>query len=312
MMKYLVTHTSPDWDAIGSVWLIKKYLSGWQEAGVKFVPAGQRVANSKYKIVVGEELRQVTDDVIENIGGDEYLHVDTGLGPLDHHQTNDMHVCGMSRVWEYIQKEIERGKGSSEMTAEHVEAVSRIVKIIVQIDHFQEVFWGDPVADYQEFSLNGTLDGLKLAKPNADETYLAYGIESLNALVHEFENRIWAEKEIEKKGTGFTTRWGKGIGFETINDAVLKLSQKMGYEIVVRKDPHKGYVRIKLRPAKVDTEQKGGDLTLAYENLRKIDPDATWFLHISKKMLLNGTPKNPDMVPTKLSLKEIIKVLSGV
>ncbi len=312
MMKYVVTHTSPDWDALGSVWLIKKYLPGWQEAGVKFVPAGQRIKNSKFKIQVGGELKQVTGDVIENIGRDEYIHVDTGLGPLDHHQTDDMHVCGMSRTWEYIRRENQEIEGENRMTDEHVEAISRIVNIIVQIDHFQEVFWGDPVADYQEFSLNGTLDGLKLAKPNEDETYLTYGIESLNALVHEFENRIWAEKEIKQKGTEFASRWGKGIGFETINDAVLKLSQKIGYEIVMRKDPHKGYVRIKLRPAKVDTMQKGGDLTLAYENLCKIDPQATWFLHISKKMLLNGTPKNPDMVPTRLSLQEIIKVLSGV
>jgi nanoRNase/pAp phosphatase (c-di-AMP/oligoRNAs hydrolase) len=42
-MKIIVAHISPDWDAITSVWLIKKYLSGWQEATVKFVPAGQRL-----------------------------------------------------------------------------------------------------------------------------------------------------------------------------------------------------------------------------------------------------------------------------
>lgn len=311
-MKYIVTHTSPDWDAIGSVWLIKKYLPGWQEARVKFVPAGQRIGNSKFKVIVGEELKQITDDIVEQIGADEYIHVDTGLGPLDHHQINDMHVCGMSRTWDYIREEKDKGDGVTEFTVEHIEAVNRIVKVVVQIDHFQEIFWGDPIADYQEFSLNGVLDGLKLAKPNEDETYLKYGIESLNALVHEFENRIWAEKEIQQKRMEFNSRWGKGIGLETINDAVLKLSQKMGYEIVVRKDPHKGYVRIKLRPAKVDTKQEGGDLTLAYESLRKIDPDATWFLHISKKMLLNGTPKNPDMVSTKLSLQAIIRVLEGI
>jgi len=46
-MKIIVTHISPDWDAISSVWLLKKYLAGWQEAEVRFVPAGQRVGELK-------------------------------------------------------------------------------------------------------------------------------------------------------------------------------------------------------------------------------------------------------------------------
>ena len=54
------------------------------------------------------------------------------------------------------------------------------------------------------------------------------------------------------------------------------------------------------------------DLTLVYEKLKKMDPQATWFLHVGRKMLLNGTPKNPKMVPTKLSLTDIIKVLESV
>lgn len=331
-MKYIVTHTSPDWDAIGSVWIVKKYFSGWQDAEVLYVPAGTRVLNSKYKILPGSDLKQVTDDVFEKIGEDEYMHVDTGLGPLDHHQTNDQSVCGASRCWSYINevkisplrssssagqaknenRNTDEGnkKESTWLTEEHQEAVSRIVKILVQIDHFREIFWGDPVEDYQEFSLIGILDGLKLEVPNQDKVYMKFGMECLNALVTEFENRIWAEKEIKESGKEFTSRWGKSIGFETLNDTVIKLSQKMGYNLVLRKDPNKGYVRIKLRPTVTpDTKQ---DLTLAYENLQKIDTEATWYLHVGKKMLLNGTPKNPKMISTKLTLDELIKVLSGI
>lgn len=100
---------------------------------------------------------------------------------------------------------------------------------------------------------------------------------------------------------------GKAMAFETINDGVIKLAQKMGYLLVVRKDPRKGYVRIKARPE--SGPEDNIDLTAAYEELVKIDPEATWFLHVSKKMLLNGTPKNPKMIPTKLSLQEIVDVL---
>ncbi len=323
-MKFIVTHASPDWDAIGSVWLIKKYLAGWQDANVQFVPAGERLPSSKFptrglpssKGRKGQSspqgdylLRRVAklEDVIEKIKEDEVIHVDTGLGPLDHHQTSDRNVCGMSRTWDYVREKLE--KEGHQLTKEHLEAVTRIVRVVVDIDHFGEVFWGDPTADYHDFSLLGLLEGLKYIKQDQDIYYVEFGTTCLNAIVAEFENRIWAEAEIEK-GHKFVTRFGSGIGFETINDTVLKLAQKMGYVIVVRKDPRKGYVRIKTLPEK--GAKKGVDLTLAYEQLKKIDPDATWFLHVSKKMLLNGTPKNPKMRPTKLGLGDIIKVLERI
>ncbi|HZE87027.1 MAG TPA: hypothetical protein VE090_02355 [Methylomirabilota bacterium] len=301
-MKIVVAHISPDWDAITSVWLIKKYLAGWQDAVVKFVPAGQRLQGSSKPATPG------FDTVIEIINGDEVIHVDTGLGPLDHHQTQDTTVSAASRTWDYVRAELK--KSGDTLTFQHEDAISRLVKIIVDTDHFKEVFWKEPAADYHEFSLLGLMEGLKYEKPNQDKFYLEFGIQCLNALVAEFENRIWAEKEIEEKGMKFETRFGPGIGFETLNDTVLKLSQKMGYVMVIRKDPRKGYVRIKTLP---DQEgKKGADLTLVYEQLKKIDPQATWFLHVSKKMLLNGTPKNPKMIPTSLSLGDIIKVVAKI
>ncbi len=300
-MKIIVTHISPDWDAISSVWLIKKFLAGWQDAKVEFVPAGQRIAGSRDEIMTSV-------DPIEKIGDNEVIHVDTGLGPLDHHQLQDTNVCAASRTWDYVREQIK--KTGTAVNPQHEEAVSRLIKIVVDTDHFKEVFWADPAADYHEFSLLGLMEGLKYVKQNQDNFYLEFGIQCLEALAAEFENRIWAEKEIAEKGIKFETRYGKGIGFETLNDTVLKLSQKMGYVLVVRKDPRKGYIRIKTLPD-IDGK-KGADLTLAYEQLKKIDPDATWFLHVSKKMLLNGTPKNPKMVPTKLPLVDIIKVLEKI
>lgn len=301
-MKIIVTHTSPDWDAITSVWLLKKFLAGWNDARVEFVPAGNKFRNQEAKVMDQDA------NPIEMFGEDEVIHVDTGLTPLDHHQTQDTNVSAASRVWDYVRSQIEHD--GNKLTAEHKEAISRIVKVVVSTDHFKEVFWKDAIEDYQEMSYLGLLDGLKLIKPNQDLEYLDFGILCLNALTAQFENRIWAEREIKEKGIKFDTRFGKGIGFETINDTVLKLAQKMGYVLVLRKDPRKGYVRIKTLPAQ--GENKGADLTLVYEELKKKDPDATWFLHVSKKMLLNGSPKNPKMRPSKLGVSDIIKVLERI
>ena len=329
-MKIVVTHTSPDMDAITSVWLVKKFLPNWADASVKFVPAGDRISArslshvsddarlrnsenqslnssslSKSRIQSGtnptfsssESGQAPRVDPIEIIDGDEVIHVDTGLGPLDHHQTASDKVCGASLTFDFVKEHISK---------HDVEAVNRMVKVIVDVDHFKEVYRKDPLEDYHEFDVAAVLDGLKLQIPAQDDYYCEFIIKCLDAVLHEFENRIWAEKEIKENGKKFETKFGHGMGFETINDSVVKLSQKMGYAIVARKDPRKGYVRIKVRPdSKID-------LTLAYEKLRKIDPSATWYLHISKKMLLNGSVKNPKMRPTKLTIDEIIRVLEKI
>jgi hypothetical protein len=301
-MKIIVTHMSPDWDAITSVWLIKKYLAGWQDAKVVFVPAGQRYKGQEVKVQKHDE------DPIEKKGDEEIIHVDTGMAPLDHHQTYDTTLSAASLTWDYVRSQLKKAKDT--LTPEHEEAVSRVVSFVVSTDHFHEVFWSDADADYHEFTLLGLLEGYKQIHQNQDPQYVVFGIDCLNSMTATFENRIWAEKEIKETGIAFETRYGKAMGFETLNDTVLKLAQKMGYVLVVRKDPRKGYVRIKTLPA--HGADKGVDLTLAYEQLQKIDPDATWFLHVSKKMLLNGTPKNPKMVPTKLRLSDIIKVLEKI
>jgi len=302
-MKIVVTHTSPDMDAITSVWLIKKYLPGWADAVVKFVPAGNRIDGGKW----ANENQKFP---IEKIEEDEVIHVDTGLGPLDHHQTSSDKVCGASLTWDYVRgKNDEFRVADSEKTKDRIEALSRMVKVVVDIDHFKEVFWEDAVADYHEFNLINILEGLKFQFQNQDDYYVDFVSKCLDAILHEFENRIWAEREIAGNGQEFKTRFGKGIGFEILNDTVIKLAQKMGYVIVVRKDPRKGYVRIKAVPS---SSKKNIDLTSSYEELKKLDPEATWYLHVSRKMLLNGSAKNPKMRPSKLSVKEIIKVLEQI
>lgn len=292
-MKIIVTHTSPDWDAITSVWVLKRFLDGWEEAEVKFVPAGGRLTPFIQGVIV------------ESQKGDEIVHVDTGLGPLDHHQTSEKSVCGASLTWQYV-----KNSAFADRNAVKEEAIDRIVNVVVLIDHFQEVFWKDAIADYQEFSLIGLLEGLKFQHQDDDELYIQKGLEWLDAMLHNFENRIWAEREIAEKGKDFKTKYGKGLAIETVNGSVLKLAQKMGYVIVVRKDPRKGNVQIKTRPDK--GRKKGIDLTLSFEKLSKMDPKATWFLHVSKKMLLNGSMKNPTMVPTTLTLEQVTNVIKEV
>lgn len=280
MVKTIVTHLVPDLDAIASVWLLKKFLPGWDKAEVKFVPAGKTLNN----------------EIVDS--DPEVLHVDTGMGILDHHQTSE-DTCAAKRTLEYVLKAESRKK----LKGAEKEALERMVEVVNDTDHFKEVYYSEAAADYYDFSLPGMLDGWKVTYGDDSQRILELGLISLDAIYRKFLDKVWAEREIKEKGVPFESKWGKAMGVETVNDETLKVAQKMGYILVVRKDPYKDYVRIKGLPnSKVD-------LTKVYNVLRKRDPEASWFLHISKKMLLNGSTKNPETRPTKLTLREIIDVL---
>jgi len=84
-MKTIVVHIGPDLDAITSVWLVKKYFPGWEEAALAFVPAGTT-------------LNKLPPD-----DNPEVVHVDTGFGKFDHHQT-DADICAAMLVYAEIKK----------------------------------------------------------------------------------------------------------------------------------------------------------------------------------------------------------------
>ncbi|HVZ66717.1 MAG TPA: hypothetical protein VG917_00475 [Patescibacteria group bacterium] len=315
-MKIIVTHKACDLDAIASSWFIKRFLEGWENAEHRFVPAGSKLA--------GKYLRE--GEVIEKIelgDGEEadIIHVDTGLTPLDHHQTSDDNVCATSRAFDYVLEHNEHlAKDENKL-----DALKRIVDYAVDDDHFQEVFFPNPTLKVYDFSIVSLIHGIKLLYPKDDLTTLNFGMDILDSIYHYLENEIWAEKEIKDKGIRFDTKWGKGLAVETLNDTVLKLGQMMGYVVTVRKDPSTENVRIKARPKKrsgsSEIREANGegefsdvdvDLTPVYEKLKKMDPEASWYLHVSKRMLLNGSTKNPDMKGSNLTLDQVVEVLQNL
>lgn len=274
-MKTIVTHIGPDLDAITSAWLVKTFLPEWEEAEIAFVPAGTT-------------LNKQEPDVNPDI-----LHVDTGFGKYDHHQTDEK-ICASLLVYKLVKDQ--HGPDP---------ALERMMEVINDVDHFQEVFYPDASADYWEFWIVGQIDGWRLLYGDEPLKIMELGFQSLDGVYKVMQNKIWAEKELDK-GQEFDTKWGKAIGFETINDEVIHQAQKRGYAVVIRKDPKKGYVRIKSLP------KDEIDLTSVYNTLKAREPDATWFLHASRHMVLNGSAKNPDMKPSNQSLSELIAGIKEV
>jgi hypothetical protein len=90
------------------------------------------------------------------------------------------------------------------------------------------------------------------------------------------------------------------------NEEAVKLALKRDFRLVIRKDSKKGFVRIKSKPLKEINLQP------VYVKLKKIDPKASWYLHPSKNILLNGSAKNPSLKPSSLSLTQIIAIIKEI
>lgn len=275
-MKTIVAHIGPDCDAITSIWLVKMFFPGWEEANIAFVPAGKTLEGKP------------PDD------NDEIIHVDTGFGKFDHHQTA-ADTCAAKLVYE----EVKKTRGADP-------AMERLVALVNDIDHFREVFFPNPAADFWEFGLVSQVDGWRLLYHDNPIKVVDMGMNALDGIYKSFQNKVWAEREIKTKGVEFDTKWGKGLGVETSNDDVVHLAQKTGYMIAIRKDPKKGYLRVKSFP------KPEIDLEPVYNRLLAEEPNATWFLHASHHMVLNGSSKNPDMRPTQKTLQQVIDLVVDV
>ncbi len=277
--KIIVTHIFPDLDAISSVWLLKRFDPSFEEAEVKFVPAGLTYKN-----------QEVDSDP-------SVIHTDTGMGRFDHHHT-DERTCAAELVFNYL-------KQRKLITLKHQSAVSRLVELVIQIDHFEDFFWPNSAEDRYELNINHVLNHLKLSGKMNDEEIVEEGRKLLDAVLFGLRQKIKTEEEI-KKGVEFKSKWGKSIGIETQMSRVSKLAQKIGFNLVIRKEPETNFVSIKCQP------KKSLDLTKAYNDLKKADKNADWFFHKSKHIILNGSRHNPKVKPSTLNLEEIISIIKKI
>lgn len=277
-MKTIVTHLSPDLDAVASVWLIKKYFPDWGDAQIKLVPAGTTLDN---------ELPDANINII---------HVDTGLGKFDHHQTN-AYTSATKLVYKYL-------LGRDLIEEKEIKALEKIVEYVNSTDHFAEVFYSDPDADRYDFMIRQLVDGLKVINREEDRLIEIIFL-LLEASLIVFKNKVNAEEEINN-GFVFKSYLGRSLAIESKNEEAVKLALKKGFALVIRRHPEVGFTRIKTLPDKKYT------LKPIYEKILEKDKKGSWFFHISGHMLLNGSSGNPKLVPTSLSLNKIIEIVKSI
>ena len=205
----------------GAIWLLIRFRPDFSETGFAFVPAGETYENQAVD----------SDPTI--------IHVDPGMGQFDHHQLTAK-TAAAELVFNYL-------KSQKFITLKHQSALERLVKLIVEIDNFDDCFWPESSADRYDVGLSEIINNLKISGRLNDKELVYQGLILLDAAMAGFLIKIKAEAEI---GTGeiFTSRWGKSLAVESKHSLVSKLAQKMGFSLVVRKEPKTGFVSIKSQP----------------------------------------------------------------
>ncbi|MFC1790551.1 hypothetical protein ACFLZP_03650 [Patescibacteria group bacterium] len=277
-MKKIVTHLNPDLDAISSIWLLKRFLPGWEKAEVGFVPAG----------------RTWEDEAADS--DPNVLHVDTGMGMLDHHQTSDL-TCATALTWDYVRQK-RRGQPQSPLEQE---AIGRMVGVVTAVDNARDLGWAEVGEDRFSFYLNNIIYGLKRILIKDDEL-VEYVLVILDGLLRNLKDKVKAQEKINQEGVEFKTKWGKAVAVETGNEKVLWEAEVAGYVLVIKYDPD-FLQRVKIY-ARFDSKV---NLAKVYEEFKKIDPEADWFLHATKRLLLISSA--PDARGTSLKLEQIIDSL---
>lgn len=285
--KLLVTHHAPDLDAVGAVWLFKRFdAQHFAEAKVAFVDQGTTITLEEAE-QFGSQLHEV-------------VHVDTGLGAFDHHQPDkgQQRICASSLVHDHvcqIHPDLKSDK-----------ALATIVEFITSIDHFEEVFWQDAADSKYQFMIHELLRGIEFTEPHDDNSQLHFGMQCLDAAYGNLTQYNRAAEIIASEGKHFITAAGPCLAVETKNDDVIKLAQKQGMMIVVRKDPELGHIRIKARPdAKLDFRPLA-------DKIASVDTVGSWFYHPSGKMLLNGSQKKRNQKASPLTLNQVISLILEV
>ena len=284
--RLIVTHRAPDLDAIMSTWLLKRFDSqDHADAKIAFVEAGTKLSSDEAE-ALGFRETQVT-------------HVDTGLGRFDHHDPvrGQQFTSAAHQVFLYLQK------AYPDLASD--QALAIMVDFGREVDHFRQIYWPESESTRYLFMLPSILQGMDLDLRHDDLYQVEFGMECLDYIYAAMKNYVAAKKTIEEESRVFALPdGGQALAIETGNDEVMHLAQKMGYELVMKKDPTSGHVRIKVRP---DSDYQLNEVA---EVVMARDQVGTWFNHPSGRMLLNGSSKSTH-IPSPLSLAELQEMIVG-
>lgn len=275
-MKILVTHINPHLDDIFAIWLFKKFHPDFGDAEIKFLSAA--------KEGITFEGKQVDSDP-------DIVHFGIGRGKFDEHK-GDVGECAGSLVWKDIRRQ---GLAPGD------ELERKVLEELVEWNKLIDTGKA-PLHEFSEFSVQSFIRPLD-SKKDSSQKALQLGEEILDRILEVLKRKQQSLKDWEKR-VEFASKFGKTIAVssQTIDRAFCK---RMGGDLFIIYNP-------KYRSVQFFTPSHEIDLKPIYDEVKKRDSDASWFLHQSHHMVICGSSSAPDSKPTKLMFEQLIKVAKSI
>ncbi|MBI2596501.1 hypothetical protein HYW46_07275 [Candidatus Daviesbacteria bacterium] len=292
-MKILVTHINPHLDDIAAIWLFKKFYPEFKEAEIEFI--------SQTK--TGDIGKETTDRIFFGTGGgrfDEHSSpTDEHSSPTDEHSSptdehkGDIGESAMSLVWKEI-----KNKDLAPEDKFEAQALDEIVRWNTLYDTAKM-----PLGEFDEFSVESFIRSTRNSSKDSLKT-VELGCEILDRILPVLVRKQHALADWGKR-IEFKTKWGKSVALDS--EAFHKtLAYRHGFQLVIQKSPKTGFIGI-TAPGLSDV-----DLSPVYKKLIKTEPEAGWYLHQSKKMVLCGSSSSPDAKLSALTTKQLIDIAKSI
>lgn len=281
-MKTIITHISPHFDEIFAIWALGNFDPEFVEMEVKFKPTNPQ----------GGEVPLDQVDQDPNI-----LYLGIGRGKFDEHKLEKEEAANTtvaSLVWDDIKK-----RGLAPQDPAKVRGVEKLLHYVV----LDDLGMLRPINHWLiDYSLSALWSGFSQVERGDSNKKLEYGTQLMTYMYTYLTNTALAEEEI-KNGVHFDTKWGKGVAVSTDVGIVPDVAYRQGYAVVVNITKKLGYHLIL---GKTDSEV---DLTEAYKKAKLADPEADWYLHQSKRMLISGSHSAPKVKVSTLPLDKMIELV---
>lgn len=269
MPKTLVTHVRPHLDDICAFWLLRKYAPEAKDAPLDFI----------YTNTYGGDQK---DDL-------NHICVGVGRGKYDEHK-GDVGQCSTTLV--YIDLK-ERGL----IPETDLAGLEKLVAWALLEDTGKLT-----TMEHREFAIPIVLQNFFIARDRDSHAVAELGFMMLDAMLVSAKNVAQIERDWENR-IAFTSRFGAAVALISGTRDLEAYAYVRGFDVVAIINPAKTFHNIR---AKAGTPI---DLTSAYEELKKREPQAGWYFHHSKKLLICGGDLAPGATPSKLTLEGLVDLL---
>ncbi len=271
MSKTIVSHIRPHLDEVLAAWMLKRYLPEFKDAALEFIPTGKD--GGEKAVVPGKD------------------YVGVGRGRFDEHK-GDESDCAASLVFKHLLEQ------KVEIDSLQLRGLAKLVEWVREGDLGLQ----NRIPN-RTFGVHSILAYHRALSGQGDQGVMALGFTICDALLASQMDVAQLEEDWDKR-TEFVSIYGPAVAFISSCRDQDTFAYQHGFDLAVYINKERTYHNIRaFAGSRID-------LTPLYLQLKQVEPEADWYFHHSKKMLICGGDLTAGARSSKLSLEWLVDALT--